>query len=305
MTWVPYSATIQNAAGAPVSGAQVTVKVESSGLAASIASNSGGSSKANPFTTGADGIATFWAAPGIYTVEVAKDGDTSEHDIVLAVPNEVQSSNTDTTANRLLKVGAFGLGNDGAEVISNVDAFTTRAGFYSVNADTTGTRPAGASSFASLIVTRHATTGIVQIWVNSNGEVLAYRTATSSTWTSWRTIYSSDNLLDAVSQSGGAPTGGVLFRGSNAQGRYQMFADGTMVCTHTLTSSDSAAVTWTFPAAFVATPDFFAAQPLADAPRAGSVSNVLATSLNFGSWNTSDGTRVASSTYLVARGRWF
>lgn len=305
MTWVPYSATIQNAAGAPVAGAQVTVKVESSGSNTSIASNSGGTAKANPFTTGSDGIATFWARPGVYTVAVAKDGDTTEHDIVLSVPNRVQDSATDTTSASLLTVGAFGIGSDGSQPIGNIDAFTTRAGFYSVYDVTPGTRPGGASTFAGLIVARHATTGLVQIWVNSNGVVLAFRTAISSVWTSWRTIYSTGNAVAAVSQASGVPTGGVMFRGSNSNGQFQMFADGTLICTHVLTSSDSAAVTWTFPSAFAVTPNFFAAQPLADAPRAGSVSNVTTSAMNFGSWNTSDGTRVASSTYLMARGRWF
>ena len=38
------------------------------------------------------------------------------------------------------------------------------------------------------------------------------------------------NILGTVSQSGGIPTGAVIERGSNANGEYVKFADGTMFC---------------------------------------------------------------------------
>lgn len=38
------------------------------------------------------------------------------------------------------------------------------------------------------------------------------------------------NLLGMVAQSGGAPTGAVIERGSNANGEYVRFADGTQIC---------------------------------------------------------------------------
>ena len=37
-------------------------------------------------------------------------------------------------------------------------------------------------------------------------------------------------ILGTVSQSGGVPTGAVIERGSNANGEYVKFADGTMIC---------------------------------------------------------------------------
>jgi len=39
------------------------------------------------------------------------------------------------------------------------------------------------------------------------------------------------NLVGTVSQSGGVPTGAVVERGSNANGDYVRFADGTQICT--------------------------------------------------------------------------
>lgn len=38
------------------------------------------------------------------------------------------------------------------------------------------------------------------------------------------------NILGTVSQSSGVPTGAVIERGSNANGEYVKFADGTMIC---------------------------------------------------------------------------
>nr|WP_217359709.1 DUF2793 domain-containing protein [Ruegeria arenilitoris] len=72
--------------------------------------------------------------------------------------------------------------------------------------------------------------------------------------------YGPGNLLGSVAQSGGKPTGAVIERGSNADGDYVRFADGTQICTVSLTTTGctnaegalfaSDAVVWDFPAAF-------------------------------------------------------
>ena len=62
------------------------------------------------------------------------------------------------------------------------------------------------------------------------------------------------NVLGTVSQTGGVPTGAVLQRASVTNGYYIRLADGTQICSHTLTASASAAVTWTYPIAFSAVP---------------------------------------------------
>tara|TARA_R110001606_G_scaffold390434_1_gene557381 strand:+ start:2544 stop:3938 length:1395 start_codon:yes stop_codon:yes gene_type:complete len=46
-------------------------------------------------------------------------------------------------------------------------------------------------------------------------------------------IFSTDNIIGSVSQSAGVPTGAIIERGSNANGEYAKFADGTMICTRT------------------------------------------------------------------------
>jgi hypothetical protein len=54
----------------------------------------------------------------------------------------------------------------------------------------------------------------------------ATRTALGTTGS----LYSRDSILGTVSQSGGVPTGAIIEKGSNANGSYVRFADGTQIC---------------------------------------------------------------------------
>ena len=80
--------------------------------------------------------------------------------------------------------------------------------------------------------------------------------------------YKKRNVIGPVGQSGGVPTGSMIESGSNANGTYVKFADGTMICLVTRTfpektlspyslyrlGSDEGASSWNWPAAFTATP---------------------------------------------------
>lgn len=72
-------------------------------------------------------------------------------------------------------------------------------------------------------------------------------------------------IVGQVSQAGGVPTGAIFERGSNANGEYTKYADGTMDCFLYTTVTDQACDTpygslfigtrtWTFPMAFSAPP---------------------------------------------------
>lgn len=77
-------------------------------------------------------------------------------------------------------------------------------------------------------------------------------------------VIARSNLLGMVNQSGGVPTGAVIQRGSNSNGEFVRFADGTQICQHALTIGTSLTASgsiflsdqsaWTFPAVFSATP---------------------------------------------------
>lgn len=129
--------------------------------------------------------------------------------------------------------------------------------------------------------------------------------------------YSRANILGSVSQSGGAPTGAILERGSNANGEYIKYADGTMICWSNSRPLGNLAATlgaifytgsqtWTFPQQFVSAPAV-----------AGHISSTVGYSwLGLGSGATSasnttfsgfsaTSTTSAPTFSAVAIGRWF
>jgi hypothetical protein len=64
--------------------------------------------------------------------------------------------------------------------------------------------------------------------------------------------------VGTVSETSGVPTGAVVQSGSNANGSFVRYADGTQLCWKRVTlayvSTASLAATWTFPLAFSAAP---------------------------------------------------
>ncbi|MFP3499117.1 hypothetical protein SB759_33415, partial [Pseudomonas sp. SIMBA_059] len=70
------------------------------------------------------------------------------------------------------------------------------------------------------------------------------------------TAFNRANIVGSVGQASGVPTGAVLQRGSNANGEFIRFADGTQICwgmanmTHNGASLAPTSVGITFPAAF-------------------------------------------------------
>lgn len=77
-------------------------------------------------------------------------------------------------------------------------------------------------------------------------------------------IYTTGNILGTVSQSGGVPTGAIIERGSNVNGEYVRYTDGTMICNYIFPYVTVAAMTvagkfhkfgdWTYPSVFSSTP---------------------------------------------------
>lgn len=63
--------------------------------------------------------------------------------------------------------------------------------------------------------------------------------------------YNKSNILGTVSQSGGVPTGAIIQRGSNVNGEFIRYVDGTQLCTRGIQFAGNVkSYTWTFPAAF-------------------------------------------------------
>lgn len=68
-------------------------------------------------------------------------------------------------------------------------------------------------------------------------------------------VYARSNIIGTVSQSAGVPTGGIIESGTNANGFYVKYADGTMLCGKSSSgsgygSTGSKTEAWTYPATF-------------------------------------------------------
>jgi hypothetical protein len=173
-------------------------------------------------------------------------------------------SNLDETAGKLLKVGDYGLGAGSAVDVTDWNNATVSGAIYDGNG--IANAPIATGWF---IGTYHRMTSIFGIQkvtgVTGTGAGRSFeRRLDAGTWTPWREVYNQASVLGTVAQSGGIPTGALIESGTNANGRYVRFADGTQICTHTLTVGAGASASgacflsaesaWTFPAAFSAPP---------------------------------------------------
>lgn len=173
-----------------------------------------------------------------------------------AATRAVQTSSSDTTAEALMAVGAFGLGNIGNLPIlpqAGLDSFLP-TGIYRV-ATPSGLLDGTYALFNYRIGAALQCQELIAVNVSNR----RYQRLQSSTdlAAAWSTVFNSSNILGTVSQSGGVPTGAIIERGSNANGEYVRFADGTQICwlrsfriTQLGSSSTILERAWFFPASF-------------------------------------------------------
>lgn len=139
----------------------------------------------------------------------------------------VQASAEDTAVGALMTVGAFGLGDT---LIPTADFNALSAsGFYFNPATSADGAPDGAGGW-HVIHLQHANAARSQIAFRP-GKV-RFRRYFGGGWDTWSTVFSQSELLGSVSQSDGTPTGAVIERGSNGDGDYVRWADGTQICTN-------------------------------------------------------------------------
>jgi hypothetical protein len=114
------------------------------------------------------------------------------------------------------------------------------------------------------------------------------------------------NITGTVSQTGGTPSGAVIERGSNANGEYVRFADGTQMCWFTDTTSPTSNTSRNFPAAFAGA-DYavtITPNPGSAARRSVEARHNSATTAVYNILDDT-GARVAEEARLFAIGRWF
>lgn len=177
---------------------------------------------------------------------------------------DVTTSSADSTANRLIKTGDFGIGTTSAPLAEAIDSVSV-SGEYFCNANTVG----APTTFNGTL--KH------QSWGSSSAGTQTYttfgsgsrqwrRTRSSNTWSNWWMVFDQNSIVGSVGGNSGNPTGSVIERGSNTNGDFVKFADGTLICWITKTDADivigtglsggfrSSASVWTFPSLFSSTP---------------------------------------------------
>ena len=147
------------------------------------------------------------------------------------VGSAVQADNLDASAGRLMKTGAFGLGAPSTWLSDvNVTDNSISPGIYHLDGTTLGApRPTGKQHL--LHTRRSATGGEAQLVMVEDDGSMFYRARGTENWQGWQQIATSDHFTGDMSNSATNP---LFERGTNANGDYTRFADGTLMCWHTL-----------------------------------------------------------------------
>ncbi|KUF08957.1 DUF2793 domain-containing protein [Pseudoponticoccus marisrubri] len=259
-------------------GHQLKVNKASAGDTASLLYQSGWSGRAEMGLTGDDD----------FHVKVSVDGTAWTDALVVDAATgtlsgaAIQDSPMDAGANRVMTVGAFGLGAADAVLPDGNDLnnipFATSIGHYFGNSSTAN----APFTWAAIINVSRAPSRSAQIALDTLSQDeprAAIRSVRDDGNSPWRELYHCGNIVGQVWQTGGVPEGAVIERGSNADGTYVRFADGTQICTHAINLGDPTSAgsgtfsdpyltpvtgqTITFPAAFVAAPTLSVAHSVA------------------------------------------
>lgn len=200
-----------------------------------------------------------------FHLKVSEDGNQWTDALVVDAANghvhgaAVTQSATDATAGRLMKVGYCGLA-EGLPAPS-YDANDANFPAFNYRFTTSGVNVPFPSYNTSVQTFRSWDTRLMQLALDVSGRVATRGSSDSGvSWNDWVEVVSTGNLVGTVSQSAGVPTGAVIERGSNANGDYVRFADGTQMCWITgltLThpgSNNRLEGDWTLPATFSGAP---------------------------------------------------
>ena len=237
-----------------------------------------------PFTTIEIGTVTTLAPDQPATIDPVQEGDvvtlnfgiprgpTGDIDGVTPFWVTRLGSDADAAAARAglqaLGVGDFGIGGTSMSEVTDPNTISQN-GLFQINAITGQANTPTARRFNGIHMQR-ASDRIAQIMAAVDAgfpDPRIFTRVNDGTWRPWRELYHQGNILGTVTQSGGVPTGAIVERGSNANGSFVRFADGTQICTHIIsgvtapsatgsvfTSGAAGSFPWTFPAAFAVAP---------------------------------------------------
>lgn len=229
----------------------------------SIKTSANGSSWSEPLRLDA-GAGTIALSPAA-SVRAELSDSALQVDVPLT-GSAVQSDAYDETAGRVMKVGGFGLGAELSDLSGDVFANGNKTGFYyarpAANAGASDTPADGdwhvlksmhqSGEAAALAIPQDSAANADAWWTTQHGGAAG----------AWRRMFDTGNAVGTVSSAGGVPTGALIESGSNANGDYMRFADGTQICWYLKLLTTEPVQTaagplfvanlqnWTYPAAF-------------------------------------------------------
>lgn len=180
----------------------------------------------------------------LFTAETQAEGRTALG-LGTAATRAAQTGATDTTAGALMAVGAFGLGTSVAGGTQAADAARNVSGFFSAFDPIASEYP---EEEVLLVALQHTNPDYAARLAVSLTGTPYVRSKIGGTWHPAQKIFHTGNILGAVSQSAGIPTGAVFQFTETASGQTWRNAAGLQICTNS-----NNPIT-TDPAAFVGTP---------------------------------------------------
>jgi len=158
--------------------------------------------------------------------------DTTQAEMQSTLGLVKQTSAIDTTAGALMAVGAGGWMGDVPllPAVTDIDDRSMRGWRYANLHTTAGVKP---STYGHVLNFGSAGDQVCQEFWNVTGVSDTHRRwyrqcFGGGAWGRWQELYQTGNILGIVSQSSGVPTGAIIERGSNANGRFTKYADGTV-----------------------------------------------------------------------------
>lgn len=145
-----------------------------------------------------------------------------------AATGTLAASRYDATIGRIMRVGDHGIGGSGLQTIAavEIDNIRTNSLYYVAVNTGQGPLPINQNGYLnSRTVT--ADYAIQDFWPVAQGDQYT-RVLNNGTWTAFSKNYKASNIVGAVSQSGGIPTGAIIERGTNVNGDFVKYADGTI-----------------------------------------------------------------------------
>ena len=219
----------------------------------------------------------------------------------------VTQSSTDVTAGRLMVNGTAGLNTLTPPNLGDLTAYEYPTGFFSFGAAAVN-GPIVASGGMGIQLRRFGgeLEQAAKIVFDDNSNVMYVQQNYGGAKGPWRMVYDTGTIVGTVSQTNGVPTGSIIQRGSNGNGEFVRFADGTQICWSSVFTADSTTArggvfqwasnqTWTFPAAFSSNPNVSPAH----------TNNTLCWGCAATASPTSVAVNVTSSLSLAGRSGWF